>query len=120
MQRTRFSIAVAVLVACALVPSQAMAQCSVTFTATGSYTMGGMDVNYVIKYLSTTYTCTVSMSTNVIACNGGVNTTAVSGTAYPSIPSAACGFNCDCGTVTIDGSDGLPVELLDFSVGGGR
>ena len=27
-----------------------------------------------------------------------------------------CEWNCDCGTARIDGSDGLPVELLEFEI----
>ena len=31
-------------------------------------------------------------------------------------PSPFCSWVCNCGTITVDGSDGLPVELMDFSI----
>ena len=31
-------------------------------------------------------------------------------------PSPYCSWVCNCGIITVDGSDGLPVELMDFSI----
>ena len=94
------------------------AVCSVT---------GGTMTRCVKNYPAATYPslmtpspiCTVSMNTNVTSCLGesvgyfrGRATTSVMGV-------KVCALNCmgtaNC-TVTMDNSDGMPVELMEFSV----
>lgn len=109
----------AVLILAALVgrPAPVGAQCVVTNTDTGSNV--AMTYMYVNKTLTAPYFCTLTMSMNVIACNlsGGAGTTNVlSASAFNTAVNPTCGWNCACGIVTIDGSDGLPVELMEFSV----
>ena len=97
----------------------ASAQCSVTYTYQGMYTMGGMDVNFIQKYLSTSESCSLTMSASVIDCNPDPSASGVtlSATAYAGATMALCAWNCGCGTVQIDGpNDGLPIELLEFQV----
>ncbi len=46
----------------------------------------------------------------------GDTVTMLSAFALPIMNHPRCEWFCDCRPVTIDGSDGLPVELLDFKV----
>lgn len=89
---------------------------------TGTYTMGGNQVNYILKYLTTSATCNLTMSNNVLDCrpNPGAAGSTLSATAYSSAMSPSCQWDCGAGTctVTTDGSDGLPVELMDFDIDG--
>ena len=116
----RFSlIAVFVLFWMVVPANDAVAQCSVTSTYQGNFTTMGMSANYVSKYLSTSYTCSLTMSMNVFNCypsGAGTYTSILYASAYTTATNPSCGWTCDCGPVTIDGSDGLPVELMDFAV----
>lgn len=50
-------------------------------------------------------------------CNGqGPSVTYLSAIAQNSVVSPYCSWTCECGPYRIDGSDGLPVELMSFSV----
>ena len=39
--------------------------------------------------------------------------------AYTTATNPSCAWACACGTVVIDSSDGLPVELMAFEAGDG-
>lgn len=108
----------------------ARAQCNVINTTD----LQGGPPAFIIKVFSGSpgqVSCATSTSSNVAFCGvvtafagnsgcptGGANCRAV--TAYVSAPGPSahfCNFNCGaCGTVVIDNTDGLPVELMEFSV----
>ncbi len=76
----------------------------------------------VFKYLTAPRNC-VPAGTVSAACGANPSTAAagdltaqVTGTQLSGSPS--CQWNCTggCGTITIDTTDGLPVELMDFEV----
>ena len=113
-----FSLA---LISVLVLPLSSQAQCMISGTGGGTGTSMGMPTNFVVKTLSSSYLCTLTMSMNVIGCNpaGTAVSAYLTATAFPSVGPASCGWTCACGQITIDGpSDGLPVELLDFSVEG--
>lgn len=99
-------------------PARVESQCMVAVTTTQMNSM----LQIVSKTLSAMYQCTLTMSMNVMNCAPGTmgdNTSILTGSVTLPLPamSPTCAWNCvGCGTVTIDGSDGLPVELLDFKV----
>jgi len=90
-------------------------QCLVTNTVVnpGSY-------NQVVKYLNGTYQCYRVASNNVSLCAPAVPflRTRITASAAAMYTNPTCQIYCTggCGTITIDGSDGLPVELMDFTV----
>ncbi len=101
-------------------PAALWSQCSVATTGVNDF---GSIIS-VYKILNTAGTCVSVGNMNVNAC---FPTTSPNFTVFlaASAPSAAmmpsCSFVCDCGTVTgigftIDSTDGLPVELMDFAV----
>jgi len=100
-------------------PINANAQCSVSSVSSNTGTIGGMNYIWVSKYLSSSESCSLTMSMNVINCypDPGSSVSSLGASAYTTAIDPSCGWNCGCGQVTIDGSDGLPVELLDFSIG---
>lgn len=114
-------------------PLSVEAQCSSnTQTSTGVTGMG-MKFNHVVKYLGGFKSCSSTMwmgSTTMdwmtmdsFYCYPTSPTTTqhVSATAFTTAPSPSCGWVCTAcgpaGTVTIDKSDGLPVQLLEFGIG---
>jgi len=111
-------ILVGLLVISPYVGAQPLGGCPVDSTYVGMTFTQGMSATFVFKYLTTTYTCGVSMSMNVINCGGGVATSILSATAFTTATNPSCGFDCGACSETIDTSDGLPVELMDFSVEG--
>jgi hypothetical protein len=68
--------------------------------------------------------CTLTMSMNVTMCVPSVSdsTDLLYAHALNTATNPSCGWYCtragigSCGTITIDNSDGLPVELMEFSV----
>lgn len=79
----------------------------------------GSMYNMVYKTLNAAYLCSRVMSMNVSLCAPGIQLprTMLAASAPSGTMSPSCSFNCTgCGTITITGSDGLPVELLDFKV----
>ena len=99
-------------------PLSADAQCMVSSVSTGSGITGGMNYNYVIKYLSSSNTCSLTMQMNVISCAPSAPGygDALTASAYTVTISPSCGWSCGCGPVVIDSTDGLPVELMGFSI----
>ena len=95
-------------------PLSADAQCMTFSTSIG----GGTTYNYVVKYLSSSYVCNLTMSMNVIACNPSAAATRslLSASALTASTNPSCGWSCGCGPVVIDSTDGLPVELMGFSI----
>ena len=79
----------------------------------------------ITKYLDASRICTWQMSNNADLCNpgmlvGATNTDRLIASAFGANISMmpSCQWNCaGCGAITTDGStDGLPVELMEFSV----
>jgi len=100
-----------------VLPLPARAQCVVTNTLPSTLTM----TVFIVKYLSMSTTCsTTAMNAFLCSPTAPAFVMTLSASAYTSTTNPFCSFNCGCGTVTIDGSDGLPVELMDFDVGRGR
>ena len=99
-----------------VVPQIAYGQCMVTSTNVG--TTGGFP--YVVKTLSLSTFCQATSSFNATCTPGGGGASNLFLSATASGPNPSCQWNCGCGTVRIDGTDGLPVELLEFEVDGGE
>jgi hypothetical protein len=107
------------LVGLLLQPAPLEAQCSVATTQI--MTLGTIMVVY--KILNGPYNCGTTMM-NALFCNP----TAMTGTSFLHASAMAatmnpsCAWTCTgtgggtCATVTIDVNDGLPVELMEFSV----
>ncbi len=97
-----------------LAPTSVMGQCAVTNSSVATFG----SVIYVYKNIAPAASCSVTASMNVNGCFPPVttSTTLLSASAQTTATNPSCNFNCTCGSVTIDGSDGLPVELLQFSV----
>lgn len=98
---------------------RAEAQCAVTTTMVNTF---GTAIS-VYKNLSVPATCMSLMNQNVNACFPTAspnNTTILVASANTMAMMPSCSWSCMCGTATItvvtDSSDGLPVELLEFSV----
>ena len=104
-----------------VLPAKLDAQCVTNVVSSYTDTVNGMNYQFISKSIATTGTCTRTMTNNVIGCgpagmNPGIN--AVWASAYTAATSPSCDWVCECGPVTIDGSDGLPVELLGFEIDG--
>lgn len=108
------------LVGLFLLPAEAEAQCSTSIVSSGTYPTGGMVAKYIQKSIGGSYMCTLTMSMSVIDCapSGAGSGTTLSATAFTTAANPSCGWNCGCGTVAITVADGLPVELMEFSVEG--
>ncbi|MEM7582828.1 MAG: hypothetical protein AAF560_05565 [Acidobacteriota bacterium] len=97
-------------------PAVVHSQCGVMSTANNTF--GATMVVY--KYLSSSGVCSLQMSMNVLGCAPTAapdTTTLLVASATAANPS--CSWNCNCGgdgTIVIDSNDGLPVELMDFSI----
>ena len=100
-------------------PAGTEAQCAVTFTNLSTFP----STIVVTKQLSAPATCNLGPQNALNCFSGPVGpgpkayfvASALTATMSPS-----CNWTCTCGsgliTVTIDGNDGLPIELMDFSV----
>lgn len=61
--------------------------------------------------------CSVAGSASATCNAAGMTAVTGSATGAQITGSPTCSFNCGaCGTITIDTADGLPVELMEFSV----
>ena len=107
-----------ILAALLFQPAPAEAQCGYTMVDY-TYMVGGYDV--VKKYVTvscmgppTATMATPDLCAPAVATVTRMTLTASAMTMLPSPPS--CRWACPCGTVTIDSSDGLPVELMEFEV----
>lgn len=106
----------------------AASQCMVASTPTTMGTQGGMAYIGVSKVLSGSYLCSLKVSSNVIPfCNlagGAATVTYLTAAAFTTAANPICQWSCDCGmgpeSIAIDGNDGLPVELMEFSVEDGE
>jgi len=118
-QLRRFVIVAILAAAFVLAPAAGEAQCVTTsFTQSCFTTMSG-SICFVIKDITGNNNCMSFMSMSVSNCfiSPGAGRTYFQATAMlPTHVSPTCGAVCDCGTHVIDGSDGLPVELMGFSV----
>lgn len=124
------TIAIALLGSAILTPQLANAQCNVA----GTFVASGMGAFQVRKTLTSAPGCSVTASMNVVDCGGvtfvrspgSVNCPTGGGNCLALLAQLdvqsltpaprSCMFNCPCGNVTIDNSDGLPVELLSFGI----
>jgi len=107
------------LVGLFILPTCGQSQCVTTNVYVGSATAPGPPYNFVIKYMSAPGSCTLTMTMNARNCNpgtAGFSTSLLWAYANTTAVSPSCQWACDCGTVTTDSSDGLPVELMSFSV----
>lgn len=114
----RSSLTGLTLLAAMSVPGVVKAQCMVMST---NVLMPGTMTVLIEKYLSNSYSCmSVATMMNALDCNPGAAgsfTSLLSAEAVTATMDPACSWVCTgCGNVTIDGSDGLPVELLEYSV----
>jgi hypothetical protein len=119
-RRVLFSLLTVLLVAGLLgQPAPLEAQCSVV--STSAMTFGTVMVVY--KILNAPYNCGTTMM-NALFCNptAMTNTSFLHASALAATMTPSCAWVCTgtgggtCATVTIDGNDGLPVELMEFSV----
>lgn len=100
-------------------PAPVNSQCNVTATGTYDFTT----MKFVTKTLSASTMCQTT-AMNAFSCFPGAApffTNKLYAVALSATVNPYCNWSCGCGTgalphVTIDGSDGLPVELMDFSV----
>ncbi|MEM7353253.1 MAG: hypothetical protein AAF657_20830 [Acidobacteriota bacterium] len=106
------------LVSLLVQPLRLESQCNISTT---SVSMFGSTFT-VVKVLTSSTTCTRTL-TNAASCDptGPTSTANLFASAMTSTVATtmvACGWNCGCGQVTIDETDGLPVELMSFSIEG--
>ena len=100
------------------------AQCMVTNTTASMATTMGSPYTEVMKTLNAAYLCSSIGNMNVSLCApvGAMIRTMLTASASVGAISPSCMFTCTGGTacapITIDGSDGLPVELMEFSIEG--
>ena len=99
-------------------PGSVKSQCSVA--STSATVMG--NAFSVLKILSAAENCSPTV-VNAMTCSPTMATTTTGLFARATTMSVAttmvsCAWNCGCGTVTTTEADGLPVELMDFSIEG--
>lgn len=97
-------------------PGRVLAQCNVGYTGMNTYA----STIVVYKTLTMITNCATTMM-NALACFPGSAPAAaniLSASANTATANPSCAWSCGCGTVTISGADGLPVELMEFSVDG--
>lgn len=105
--------ALVVVLAC-LFPMSVQGQCVTTATM---QTTVGMTI-LVTKSLSASAVCTLTGGMNIVGCvpSGAATTSVLMAGATTGAATPSCAWTCACGAVVIDGSDGLPVELMDFGI----
>jgi len=98
------------------------AQCVTTNVSSGASPM------FIVKTISNANTCTLTMFNNADCFPGGnypptigmtrmsVRMLPLSATPFMGFSNPSCGWACDCGAVTSNASDGLPVELMEFEI----
>ncbi len=98
-------------------PASLDAQCVVTSTAVTTNTAGGITVTKDGPGLGVYVGNCVLTDSNSAMCNfvNGYSLMAYAAPAQQS-NSPSCAWMCDCGQVTITSNDGLPVELMGFSL----
>ncbi len=110
-------VASVALLGLSLSAATVQAQCNVIGTNTG---VAGSYTTIISKGLAASYVCqSVPGQMNAYACapgSGGGLVANLTATAMSSTMAPQCVWNCACGQITIDSSDGLPVELLRFGV----
>jgi len=98
-------------------------QCVTSITAMGTY--GTPAYVYINKTLSASQICQLTAFNNVFRCDPGgeppvlfVSNTVndLTASAYTIATNPFCRWDCACGEVEIGPDDGLPVELMGFSV----
>ena len=119
--RTLFLLALISLFA---LPLPLGSQCMTAITAMG--TSGTPAYVYIGKSATNANTCTLTMFMNAFGCFPGNQFPPVTGvtgmggmltaSAYTTATNPSCGWVCDCGAITIDTGDGLPVELMGFEI----
>lgn len=121
--KTRHGLLALGLATCLLCfPAALQSQCNVASTLTQ---MAMASDTTVYKILSAAAFCQ-STAMNAVFCSptaGGNTTTFLLANAMSMTVNPYCHWDCGCGTgsppdIVIDGNDGLPVELMDFSVEG--
>ena len=121
---SRFEMTAVLLISLALLsPSNLLAQCMLSPVVVG---MPGANTITVYQYftLASRPQGCVATASNAYGCYPALapDTMNVSFllasamTATTMTMNVSCVWDCDCGTVTIDNSDGLPVELMEFAV----
>lgn len=117
IRRVRGIALAAVLVALAIQAAPAGAQAC---TVTNTYVYMGATFNSVMKTLNGTYVCMYVTGMNASLCAPPATQPRMTVTASAAVgtPMPSCQWTCTggCGTVTIDNTDGLPVELMEFDV----
>ena len=90
-----------------------VSQCAVV----GSTLSTNVSTMLVTKTLVMNYVCSNTQK-NAINCfpSFSSSTNLLVASANSATANPICVWSCTCGTVTIDGTNGLPVELLEFSV----
>jgi hypothetical protein len=129
---TLLAVAAAVLGVLGVAVSPASGQCLVHGTVTGEFLPMTTVVDKTLAFFPSTvggYACQTTMSTNVFNCQVGNQAAGADNCPATAtmdcfrlravaLPASAnprsCQWNCACGTVRTDNSDGLPVELMDF------
>ena len=114
------TVLTAIVLLSLLAQPAAQAQCA---TVGGSTTSNFFAI-YVDKGLNKVAACELVLSQNVLGCSPATlsDVFKLAAIAKLSATSPVCQWQCDCGSgyrsqlLTIDGSDGLPVELMSFSV----
>ena len=102
-------------------------QCMLTGSSSG--TGGGGTYRYVVQTFSDASSCSLTMFMNAFACFPGGQTPTgpnlgitgsytLTASARTTATNPSCQWDCNCGTVTINAADGLPVELMDFGIVG--
>lgn len=121
---TRVFVVGALLLSGFLLSSGAWAQCAISSTAVNP--VGGSSVS-ILKYFTGAPVCNLVSSNNAGFCFPSATSSASTllASANTMAASPSCNWVCNCGTAspavpfTIDGGDGLPVELLEFSIDDG-
>ncbi len=120
--KSRLWIAPVLVLSCLLVqPMNLTAQCSVSTTQVSA----GATTIIITKTLTAAGDCRSLMNNNVLGCFPAAapqNTSLLVASALVASTNPSCSFQCTCTSITsvftIDGTDGLPVELMDFSIEG--
>lgn len=131
--RSSYLAGIALVISLAISPSLASAQCTILYSADTSAAPNTAQIVRILQGSTAAVPCSTTAMTNVNACvvagvgSGSYGCTNSMGCrALVAIASGvttnptprSCQFNCApaCGTQLIDNSNGLPVELMEFSV----